>query len=261
MFDQIFNIIKSIERTDKHENFIPPTILYNEGWLLRIILNWFYNNRMGKYLLSMEENAYWFSEALLSSKFLAKFRGDKLAESYTHADGAYGNIKIGGNGKGDLVLENNCKQFCIVEAKLYSRFSKGITNAQNYNQAARTIVCMCNIIEKSKNKINDIKFITIIPKDHKKVEEFKSLINVDNIKKTVLDRINLYNKPDRIDDYENYSKWYMNTFLPFCDMINIPEPIFWDDIIKFIKTINLTEGKNINSFYDNCKKYSCGNRV
>ncbi len=42
---------------------LPPTMLYNEGWLLRLVLHWFDKNRNNDYELSFLENATWYSEA------------------------------------------------------------------------------------------------------------------------------------------------------------------------------------------------------
>jgi hypothetical protein len=59
----------------------PPTLLYNEGWLLRLVLDWFSRHDVQGHPLSFRAWARWFSEALLPSAFLARHRGDRLAES------------------------------------------------------------------------------------------------------------------------------------------------------------------------------------
>jgi hypothetical protein len=59
----------------------PPTLLYNEGWLLRLVLDWFSRHDVQGHPLSFGAGARWFSEALLPSAFLARHRGDRLAES------------------------------------------------------------------------------------------------------------------------------------------------------------------------------------
>jgi hypothetical protein len=77
---------------DTADSLFPPTELYNEGWLLRIFLDWFSTHRVDKHPLSFSEGARWFSEALLLSAFLPRSREDPLGESRTHADGVIGHF-------------------------------------------------------------------------------------------------------------------------------------------------------------------------
>ena len=65
----------------------PPAVLFNESWLLRIVLDWFARRGGDRYPFSPAEGASWFSEAWLASAFLQRYRGDELAETRTHADG------------------------------------------------------------------------------------------------------------------------------------------------------------------------------
>src|SRR5258707_14318772 len=68
----------------------PPSVLFNEGWLLRIVLDWFAGHGGDRYPLSSRPGARWFSEAWLPSAFLPRYRGDPLAEARFHAAVAIG---------------------------------------------------------------------------------------------------------------------------------------------------------------------------
>ncbi len=48
----------------------PATVLYNEGWLLRLVLDWFSRESGTAHPLQFVSGARWFSEALLPSQFL-----------------------------------------------------------------------------------------------------------------------------------------------------------------------------------------------
>ncbi len=76
----------------------PPTTLFGESWLLRVILDWFSTHGGDRYPLSPHPDARWFAEAWLPSAFLARYRGDTLAESRTHADAVLGHFRIGDHG-------------------------------------------------------------------------------------------------------------------------------------------------------------------
>ena len=58
----------------------PANIFYNEGWLLRLVLDWLSREVVTGHPLDFASGARWFSEALLPSQFLARDRGDHLAE-------------------------------------------------------------------------------------------------------------------------------------------------------------------------------------
>jgi len=255
MIKNVVDILESINELDNQKNNIQPTLLYNEGWMLRLVLKWFNANTEINHELSMKKQTRWYSEALLSSIFLPKFRGDNLSEAYTHADGVYGDFYIGNNGFGDLSLKENCRQFAVVEAKMFSKYSKGTKNAPNFNQAARNVACMCNIVTNSGQKnIDDISFFTIIPEIQISQEKtFTEYVNIEHIKQTVLTRINQYNC--RINDYQDYSEWYNNYFLEFCNKIKI-KLFSWEEIITFIIDNDFNYGNNLNTFYNYCIKYN-----
>jgi len=98
----MLEIIKLLlEELDSDNNHMPPTVLYNEGWLLRLIIWWFSQNRKRDFPLTFCSGAEWYSERLLTTPFLPVYQGDKLAESYTHADGIIGSIKRHDNEAGE----------------------------------------------------------------------------------------------------------------------------------------------------------------
>ena len=84
----IKRISKILKLADSENTVMPPTVLYNEGWMLRIVLDWFSQQVSNKHPLSFSKDARWYTEILLPSPFLPRYRKDRLAESYTHADGA-----------------------------------------------------------------------------------------------------------------------------------------------------------------------------
>lgn len=119
VLDRIRALLESCSTESPH---FPPTLLYNEGWLLRLILDWFSSHSIPSHSLNFQENASWFSEALLPSTFLVRYRGDPLAENWTHADGVVGHFSVGTHGKTDLSLLKDATQFIVLETKMLSGF-------------------------------------------------------------------------------------------------------------------------------------------
>src|SRR4030042_4190311 len=125
MLDGIFSLINAAE--SENANF-PLTLIYNEGWLLRLVLDWYSKHKLLDHPLLFQPKATWFSEALLPSPFRARYRGDTRAEARTHADGVVGHFIVGEAGKADIHLKADANQFVVIEAKIHSPLSGGTRN-------------------------------------------------------------------------------------------------------------------------------------
>lgn len=140
-------VAELLARCGSSASVLPPTELYNEGWLLRLVLDWFDRNRTLSHQLSFLPGARWYSEALLPSRFLPQRRSDERAESFTHADGVVGHFSIAPGERGEARLLPQPRQFVVAEAKLGSALSAGTKHAPEYDQAARNVACMAHMLE------------------------------------------------------------------------------------------------------------------
>jgi hypothetical protein len=104
-----------------------------------------------------EPGARWFSEARLYTPSAPRTRGDRLAESHTHADGVIGHFEVGRNSRAVLHLAADATQFVITEAKLFSALSAGTTRAPEYDQAARNIACLAWTVSKAKRPVDSFR--------------------------------------------------------------------------------------------------------
>lgn len=148
----------------------PPTDLYQEKWLIRIVLQWFACHRdVASPLQFLDSNARWFSEAYLPSAFLARpgfRRQDPLAETRTHADGVFGHFKIGVSGKSDLSLEGEAKQLKVLEAKIFAPLTPGVTRKPYYDQAARSVACIAEVLKRARrppDRLESLAFYVLAP--------------------------------------------------------------------------------------------------
>jgi hypothetical protein len=232
-----------------------PTFIYNESWMLRLVLNWFSGHKdIGSYYLSMNSGTRWYPQALLPSPFLRT----PLRENYTEADAVYGDLEIGDRGDTDVKLIKPCRQFAVVEAKMNSPYSPDVTHASEYNQAARTVACMSKVIELSGQPVDAIEkiaFFTLLPAEKAKREQFKDFTSKDHIEATVNKRIK-----DCIKGEENIeiNNWYENYFQPMLKKIEI-DLIAWEDIITDIEDFDTNnpndphKGGALYYFYEKCE--------
>ena len=250
-------INKLLARCDSADRNFPATELYNEGWLLRIVMDWFAEKGPGisHELFFMNDEADWYSEAHLPTQFRARYNGDNLAESRTEADGVIGHFQIGKDSKAGAALRDNADQIKVLEAKMYSKLSSGVTNADYFNQAARAVACIAEMFSEKKldiSEVEDIGYYALAPEEHlKKAKSFNKYTSKDDIK---------YKAKKRVEEYEEKTKrakldWYKNWFMPALNDMEI-KCLSWENIISFMKSQDKSSAEKIEKFYEKCRKYN-----
>jgi hypothetical protein len=247
VFDRIRVLLESCS---SEAPLFPPTLLYNEGWLLRLVLDWFSRQNIPDHPLNFQKNARWFSETLLPSAFLARHRGDPLAENWTHADGVVGHFTIGKQGKADLSLQSDATQFLVLEAKMFSGLSSGVTNAKYYDQVARNVACVAEVFHRANMTPNpsiQIGFYVLAPKSQIEQGRFSREIKRSSIQQKVERRIQAYDgKKD---------EWYAEWFQPVFQQVDI-HVLSWEDIISTIEEHEPETAKSYRDFYEQCIKFN-----
>ena len=242
--------IRLISTYDPDQPAFPPTEIYSEGWLLRLILQWFSDHRPIASPLAFHPNARWFSEALLPSPFLPRFQGDPLAEARTHADGVIGQIEIGRAGKADLELAGAATQFIVLEAKISSPLSAGTTNAPDYDQAARNVACIAEVLQRSGRLPGDVEelgFFVLAPKEKIDRGDFDDALDPKSIRMKVEARAESYDG--------EHDEWLANWFHPLMEQISIGH-LSWEDIIDQVRKVDQGAAKSLGDFLGNCLEFN-----
>ncbi len=247
-----FKWIDEIFRSfDTESPFLPPTQLYNEGWMLRLLMHWFATNGPNcvSSPLSIPNGCQWYSEALLPSPFLPKDKKDKFAESWTHADGVIGDFEIGKENKGGLTLKPEAKHFVVIEAKMYSGLGSGVKNAPYYNQVARTIACMAEVLHRAKRQPSDIDmlgFYVFAPDE--KIGSCNFDEYIESLENTVYKRISDYPVTKR----NELNHWFEEWFLP--TKIELSTKTYsWESLID---SMSKCDRQDLNNFYDRCLHFN-----
>ena len=218
---------------------IRPTALYNEGWMLQLILDWAHDHAPETHRLRFLPDAGWYAEALLRPQFLARWRGDDLAESWSNADGVIGHFDIGTSGKGDLTLREAATQLVVVEAKMFSKLSSGTKNAPGYDQAARTVACVAEILRCAgiiPQQMVRLGFFVAAPTSQIERGVFRNLVTKDNIRQRVQDRVAAYRG--------NRDEWFDQWFTPTLDAIDLAV-LSWEELLEGLDP-------SYRVFYDQC---------
>ena len=247
LMNQIQSMLKSCETGS---SFIPPSTLYNEGWMLRILLHWFAAHSPLSHPLSFPEDGRWFSEALLTSAFLARYQGDQLAETWTHADGVIGHFAIGNAGKGDLSLLPDGTHFVALEAKMFSPLSPGTTNARYYNQAARYVACIAEVLRQADRRppeMSRLGFYIVAPQSQIAKEVFTKHVSHSSIQEVVKRRVDEYGGEKRA--------WFDEWFLPTFQCMDI-QMMSWEALIDLIHERDPKFGEEMQGFYHLCLSFN-----
>lgn len=240
----VLNDLFEISKVGKDWPFPPSLLIYNEGWLLRAVLQLWASSRENKGLpFSCPKEASLFSEAQLRTPFYKA----PLKETNTRVNGLVGDFTIRDGTKSGIDIKQDFKFLAVFEAKMYSGFAQGTTKIKNYSQVSRTIACMINelVLKKPLAGSCSIYYIGLYPKDSKKIRQPEQKYTKDNIKKEITLRL-------ENDETSHFILKQFNTeWERFLNLIKI-EFKTWEEIIDQINQVEL------KTFYDKCME--CGGK-
>jgi hypothetical protein len=228
----------------------PPTLIFNEGWLLRLVLDWYSRNKNKDQPLIFQPRSTWFSEALLPSPFRPRYRGDTRGEARTHADGIIGHFSIGSAAKADAKLLEDATQLIVVEAKMFSPLSGGTRNAPNFNQAARSVSCITELLKlanRPPSQLTDLAFYVVAPEEQISAGIFFEKMNKNTIQKIV---------ETRAESFANeLGSWVDKWFYPTIETIKI-NTLPWESLIDCIESYDQNVHHSLIMFYHQCLIYN-----
>jgi hypothetical protein len=242
-----------MESCDTGSTFFPPTILYNESWLVRLILDWFSIHNPPGHPLTFHDKARWFSEALLPSAFLTSPKGRNLAEGWSHADGVIGHFNIGKGFKADLSLLRDANQLMVLEAKMFSALARGTSNARYYDQAARMVGCIAETLARAEHYpsgLTSLSFCVLAPASRIEQGVFAREMDKHSIRSKVERRVKEY-----VDQGEPSKRdWYAKWFLPTLERMSL-RILSWEEIVQEIAKNDPESGMSFQQFYTRCVSF------
>lgn len=227
-----------------------PTEIYNENWMLKTLLHQASSTNLPHWPLSFLKDAKWFSEAMLPTAFKARYRGDKLAESRTNADAVIGHFQIGAKAKADFELKQGASQFVVVEAKINSPLSSRTSNAPGFDQAARNVACMAEVLFRantSPSNIEELAFILIAPEESIDLGNFSEELKTDEIRQKIQDRVAMYDG--------DLDEWYNCWVEPTLDLLSI-HALSWEQAINHLDQETPDAASSLQEFYTLCLKFN-----
>ncbi len=257
MFKEISAIINFTN--DEQNRMISPKLIYNDAFLLRLIMYWFLNQqhfivnsdidrKICKAFQSIE-NARYYTNATIETPFKVRVKGEKdsLAEPSTTVSGVVGHFTVlYGKKKERLALLSDAKQFIVLETSMSKPLRKGTKRFKRYHQIARDISCMVQTLSHLDNKFIDyLGLFVIAPKQTLKLESFKTFTYKQNIEELIEERVNVYG---------DEKKQFLDLFKRLFQRIDV-DCISFEDVIRYIKKNDGDYGERLIQFYHNCLRY------
>ncbi len=184
-------LVRIIDSIDNGLPNINPTIIYNEGWMIRLLVQQSIIEKTVISGIDFSQISHWTSEALISSPFI---KAPNYREGYTHADIALGDFSVDYSKRGEIRILDDARVFGIIEAKMGSNLSKGTTHVKNYSQASRNLAC---IAHNAFNKTCKTFFAVVAPEAKLDKHQIERQIELENLIQQIKDRFSLYPKEFR----------------------------------------------------------------
>lgn len=245
-------ISRMLQRSYGDTPSFPPTELFSEGWMMRLILEAGFTGA-ATLPFTVAEGARWYSEARLASAFLPRFRGDQLAEGYTHADGLVGHFEFRADTTAGVTLPVGATQFVVIEAKMGSKLAAGTTKATWFDQAARNVAAMAWTAHRaglSVDRFTSLGFFVFAPAERLTAEpSFHTYTSKTSIADKVLQRIALYG-----DDIAATARLqdFADSLPAFLDAIDI-RCVSWEDLLA---GVDGTLRPALEEFYTACLRHN-----
>ncbi len=240
---------KSRANPGKPECIFAETLIFNEGWLLRgVIQEWQRCTQPARFpFLPFPEEIVVYSEAQLYTPFKARFQGGNQAEGHTHVDGIVGDFQI--VGKSGVVLNRDCRlskpYLTVFEAKMYSALAKGVKWAPDYDQVSRTVACMIHAILESESAGDRVAHLVVLyPADNIKIHPDQ--YTRERVERRIAKRVQGYLSAEGHDapNARFFAGWH--DVLP---QIQI-QFLTWEDVLAEI------DSNELNRFYALCVQFN-----
>jgi hypothetical protein len=214
--------------------------------MLRLVLDWYSRHNLTDHPLLFQPRSTWFSEALLPSPFRPRHHGDTRAESRTHADGIVGHISVGSSAKADARLLTNATQLIVIEAKIYSPLSGSTKNAPGFDQAARNIACITELLSRANRpptQMTSLSFFVLAPVAQINTGIFAQKLDKESIRVAVQTRAQAFKS--------ELGNWLDEWFFPTLQKIRV-EALSWETLISQIETNDPDVFQSFQGFYERC---------
>jgi hypothetical protein len=144
--------------------------------------------------------------------------------------------------------------FVVTEAKLFSPLSQRVTNAAYFDQAARNVACIAEVLSRARRhaeNLSVIGFFVLAPEEQIARSLFRGELSAESVRRKVSRRVSEYSSPER----EKKEAWLHEWFLPTLEHLSI-DCFSWEQILDDIRAIDAEFAVELADFYAHCVKFN-----
>jgi hypothetical protein len=148
------------------------------------------------------------------------------------------------------MLLPDATQLIVTEAKIHSPLSGGTRNAPTYDQAARSVACIAELLSRADRRpadMHSLAFLVLAPQEHIKERDIPEKLEKHSIETAVRARAQTFS-PD-------LDAWLEGWFVPALLAMTIM-PISWEQLLHDIASDDKLTAQAMTAFYEKCLKYN-----
>jgi hypothetical protein len=234
------------------------TAVFNEGNLLNLVL-WAAEGQSSVHGVRVNTQN-WRREAIPLSPFgyspgrARKTGTTRPDEGFTKLDAVLGDFQMRPGRKAGIELIKDGLDLVVLEAKLGSTLSEGVTNADYWDQGVRSVLCMTHMSIRAgwdKRPNTACTFFVVAPAQMITAGAFTDELDKSNMVAKIERRINDYSESERHRFETSKRDWL--------DFINSPRltanTLSWEELIDEVTKSNPESqfSQALLSFYEECK--------
>src|SRR5262249_9754454 len=138
-----------------------------------------------------------------------------------------------------------------IEGKVYSRLSLGVRNAPYYDQAARTVGCIAEVLRRANRPpgaMAQLAFHVIAPRSRIQAGVFTAEVDPQSVEGRVQHRVGEYGGAR--------NDWMETAFVPVMRRPITISCLAWEDVIDRIRDCDPQAGEAIGEFYQRCLDFN-----
>ena len=226
------------------------TELYNEGWMLRLVLDWHEQHPGTDSPLALPKGrtARWYSEGRLPTPFRVEHRGTTLGEAQVRVNGIVGHLEVSET-HADIRLAAKASHFVVIESKMGTGLVESSRFGGRYDQAARTVACMAKALQIAKlppEKLGTLAFYLVAPEVRVKADVYGDLVSARSIGERVAARHATYR--ESVKEPAEVDTWFNEWFTPTLAAITL-EVLTWEQLLHDVRAADSTFGEGLDTFY------------
>lgn len=243
LMDRIQVMLRSCETASP---LFPRSVLYNESWLLRLVLDWFSRNSVSGHPLSFPENGRWFSDGLLPTPFVGPGRRPKVADPPCHVSGVIGHFDVPDLDRPEVSVSPQAQHLMVVEATISGELPPGVPGARYLDQAARTVAGIAEALRRANRRpaeLARVGFYLLAPHSLIASGLFEKDVNRDVIGRKVKRRAKSFGPTKE--------KWCSDWLGPTIEQVEVGTAS-WEHVIERLGQQDAAAAASIEEFYHGC---------